>query len=257
MIKDQGLSSQQNSKESSSQYQWLCQKVKELGPQPTLGPRESIFSGNLKTGYSINFPVALTCHPTSICANNCYASKNGKPITFLVSLKKQLRLYNYFLSENPQTVANRIVSEYHKKRLTWLRWNGSGDLFPEATGVVKEICRADKKVKLLIVTRKLEFIVDIPKTKNIYLMFSVDASSYNRMNEAKKVGHPRLYFSFLRTNKDDDTSGCQIIFNLQSLKKVLPFDDKKRCCPVDAGQLALLDGCNQCKKCFSERILKT
>ena len=242
---------------SKTQFEKLVDKFFELigdVENPiSPGPKEEILSGNLKTGYSVNLPIALTCRPTKICMNNCYASRPGATLTWKNSLLKQLRVYNYIRSEDPEVVAQRIINEYHKKRLNWLRWNGCGDLFPEAIEVINKICVLDPTVILLVVTRKPEMAAMISRTPNMFLMFSVDASSRRRMEAIQAADHPRLYYSFLRTSADEDTTGCNIIFDLQKLKGSLPYEP--RCCPVDAHKLPLENGCNVCKRCFSERVL--
>ena len=62
------------------------------GYNELLSSTEAILSFNKVTGHSVNFPIAGTCQPTSVCAKRCYYAKAGS--SWPASLKKQLRLYN-------------------------------------------------------------------------------------------------------------------------------------------------------------------
>lgn len=217
-----------------------------------LSEKESIFSKNAKTGYSVNFPISLTCRPSKICSQVCYASRLGAPINWKASLLKQFRVYNYIQQTNQKVVAQRVISEYHKKNLSWLRWCGSGDLFKKATGVINLITELDPSLKQLVVTRKPEMANLLVKdAKSLYIMFSLDSSCLDR--KLKLQPNSRIFYSYLRVSANDDVSNTQVIFNEQKQKHILPHD-KVRCCPVDSGKLPLRDGCNKCKKCFSETI---
>jgi hypothetical protein len=67
--------------------------------------------------------------------------------------------------------------------------------------------------------------------------------------------HPRLYYSYLRFNENEDTMGARIVFNAHQRKKNLPFDDPNTTCPVDAGVVPVKNACVNCRKCFSKKAL--
>lgn len=237
----------------------LRAKVKALAKEydEVLGPDETICSDNTKTGFSLNFPH-ITCRPTSVCAETCYGAMPGKPITWTASLKKYLRVYRYFLMADPDEVADRIHGEYVKRRMTFLRWNGVGDLFRESAGIADRLVSRHPEDVLLIVTRKPEMVPLIPQdAENAYLMFSLDGSkeSERRKAEVLRHGHRRLYFSFLRRSADEDTMGARIVFNAQQSKKVLPYDDPVTVCPVDADRIPVKGACANCRRCFRQDVL--
>lgn len=234
-------------------------RVKELAKEydGVLGPDETICSDNTKTGSSLNFPH-ITCRPTSVCADLCYGAMPGKPITWINSLKKYLRVYRYFLETPPDEVADRIHTEYVKRKMTFLRWNGVGDLFPESAAVVGQVTKRHPDDVLLVVTRKPEMVSLIPRdAENLYLMFSLDGSkdSAPRKADAIRRRHPRMFFSFLRRRPDEDTMGARIVFNAQQSKKILPFDDVHTVCPVDADRIPVKGACANCRKCFRPDVL--
>ena len=228
--------------------------VRSLDNVPLLDKKESLFSANRKTGFSINFPIPLTCKPTKLCARECYAVMLNKPITWNNSLLKQLKIQQYFCHTDTDVVAQRVIKEYHRRRLKWIRWCGSGDLFPEAVKVINRVCELDPSVVQLVVTRIPAMANKLCQHKNLFIMFSLDEDPESKKRQAKLKPNPRMYFSFLRTKANQDTMNAEIIFNSQKLKKVLPYDDKRRCCPVDAAQLEVEGACDKCRKCFSEHV---
>jgi len=227
----------------------------------SLGPHERICSSNAKTGFSINFPLGPsgTCRPSPVCSETCYGAMPGKPITWEKSILKYWRVYRYFLEANPDEIAERIHEEYIKRGMTFLRWNGVGDLFPESAAVISSLSRRHPDDVLLVVTRKPEMVSLVPShdAENLYLMFSLDGSNDSKRRKAivSRYKYPRLYFSFLRRFANEDTLGARIVFNAQQSKKILPYDDPITVCPVDADKVPVKGACTKCRKCFRPDVL--
>jgi len=237
----------------------LRKRVKALMREydATLSDKEDVCSDNAKTGSSINVPQ-IVCNFTTVCSNVCYGAMRGRPITWPNSLKKYIRVYRYLLSALHEEAADRIHREYERKHMTFLRWNGVGDLFPESATIVTQLVKRHPEDVLLVVTRKPNMIPLIPKkADNLYLMFSLDGckESERRKAEVLRLKHPRLYFSFLRRFPDEDTMGARIVFNAQQSKKILPFDDPVTVCPVDADKIPVKGACVKCRKCFRPDVL--
>lgn len=240
----------------------LSRKIAELGAvdQAPLGDDERICSNNSKTGFSVNFPLGPkgTCLPDPVCADLCYGAVPGRPITWRNSILKYWRVYRYFLSAPPEEIAERINDEYVRHGMTFLRWNGVGDLFPESAAVLRAVAKRHPEMVLEVVTRKPDMVSLVPrKADNLYLMFSLNGSTESKRCRAQALArrHPRLYFSFLRRFADEDTLGARIVFNAQQAKKVLPYDDPATVCPVDADKIPLKDACAKCRKCFRPDVL--
>lgn len=240
----------------------FSKKIAELGAadQPHLGEGERICSDNSKTGYSVNFPLGpkWTCAPDPVCAHLCYGAIPGRPITWTPSIMKYVRVYRYFLSAPAAEIAERIHDEYVRYGMTFLRWNGVGDLFPESAAVLRELVWRYPEMVLYVITRKPDMVPLVPKkADNLYLMFSLNGSEESGRRRVQAVAHrhPRLYFSFLRRFADEDTLGARIVFNAQQYKNILPYDDPATTCPVDAGMIPLKDACAKCRKCFSPDVL--
>lgn len=223
-----------------------------------IGPKDIICSKNTKTGYSINFPIKGTCRPTKVCAENCYGAIQGKPITWTASLLKQSKILKYFKSTNPEEIADRIHKEYVKKHMTFLRWNGIGDLFKESVNVINIILNKYPNDILWVVTRIPEFAAKINrKAQNVYIMFSLDSDPESKRRKIKMMRHrhPRIYYSYLRFKSDENTMKARIVFNAQQEKKNLPYDDLYTVCPVDAGIIPVKNACENCRKCFTQTAL--
>jgi hypothetical protein len=238
----------------------LARKTKRLRKDgvAVLGQKEQICSHNTKTGYSVNFPICGTCRPTSVCAELCYGAKPGRPITWDNSVLKNLRVHDYFLKTHADDVADRLHDEYVRRKMTFLRWNGVGDLFPESVHVINRIAVRYPDMVLWIATRIPEMARMVTRRgENIYLQFSLDGSDECRKRRGKIAlsRHPRLYYSFLRRSMDEDTMGARIVYNAQQYKKHLICDDRRTVCPADADMLKIKGACEKCRMCFSRVTL--
>lgn len=220
-----------------------------------MSDKTHIVSTNMKCRWSVNFPILETCNPTPVCEKLCYAKKGR--LSMQKSLTRQHRVLEIFQEESLDLVAAEIVRGYRKKGLTFLRWNGVGDLTPEACEVINIIGRDHRDTIHWVVTRKPDMVAlldhDMP---NIYIQFSLDGSqeSRERKQEVDAMNHPRLYYSFLRFEEEEDTLDASIVFNAQQKKGQLSYNP--RCCPADAKRLPVEDACEKCRKCFNPRVYR-
>jgi len=215
--------------------------------------RTHLVSTNLKTGWSINFPIIQTCNPTPVCEKLCYA-KYGR-LAMSPSLQRQNQVLKIFQEEGAEALADTIAEGYKKKQLTFLRWNGVGDLTPKICQIINIIGSKYPDQIHWIVTRKPEMVKLLNyNMPNMYIQFSLDGSqdSIERKKTVESLNHPRVYFSFLRCEEDEDTLNASIIFNLQQKKGSLSYNAK--CCPVDSGRLPVENACEKCRKCFNPKV---
>lgn len=233
-------------------------RLKQENVSARLGAKEKVCSGNTKTGFSVNFPICGTCRPTAVCRELCYGAKPGRPITWDKSLLKNLRVLEYFRRAPPEEVADRIAGEYKRAGLSFLRWNGVGDLFPESVAVINAVARRHPDMVLWIATRLPEMARMVTrKGDGIFLQFSLDGSEECRKRRGiiARSRHPRLYYSFLRRSMEEDTMGVRIVYNAQQYKKHLVCDDPRTVCPADSGNLPIKGACAKCRWCFSDMAL--
>jgi len=238
----------------------LAAKTKQIiaaTPWRALG--ENICSQNTKTGWSINFNITQTCHPTKMCSEYCYGAMSDRPITWKNSITKYVRNYNLFRKTDPQLITNKIYKEYIARHMTFLRWNGVGDLFPESTDVMNRLVTQHPDAVVWCSTRNVGEVRKCSReATNLYLMFSLDNTLQSRQRKAimDAIDHPRVYYSFLRTEENDDCMGARIVFNLQQKKDILPFDDERTVCPVDSDRMPVKGACKECRRCFNSTTLE-
>ena len=167
-------------------------------------------------------------------------------------------LVRAFKEGDPQQIARAIGDGYRRRGLSFLRWCGSGDLFTEAIQVINITGKEYPESIHWIVTRKPEMVSLLGDYSSFYIMFSLDGTeeSMKRKRVVDNINHPRVYYSYLRQEADEDTIGAGIVFNLQQKKKLLPYDNKRMTCPVDAGAMTLQGACKKCRKCFSPGVYR-
>lgn len=233
--------------------QRVIQKTRDLQRGQTLGPKEKVLSTNTVTGISLNVPISGTCRPTKVCAQTCYAAK-PTPISLPVALEKQLRVYNS-ICENPSEVAGRIIAEMisHMRRgAKFLRWNGVGDLFEESIACMVDVADALPNLPIWCVTRKPEMAALVPQRDNIFVHFSLDASSLDRRDRLMSLSplSSNIFFSYQESDGEQSTpealSGVPIsVYFTDMYRKPAPMRYAAASCPLNS----LSDPSNACVNC--------
>ena len=234
--------------------------------EPSEKPPASLLSGNKVTGYSVNFPIANTCRPSKVCIETCYYAVGGT--SWNASLRKQLWLMDY-CQENPVTFAEQIVQEYHKKKLTYLRWNGGGDLFPASVDALNHIGENHPDVIIWIVTRIPEMASLVMDYDSLHLHFSLDKHSLERREQVLSLINRPIFFSY-QCEKDEkpdvqhlvDNHGVSLFFfnNYYLTDPIYETDFAQYLCPLNMNRTnkgTIVDSCNNCKKCFSGHWLNS
>jgi hypothetical protein len=234
--------------------------------EPSEKPPASLLSGNKVTGYSVNFPIASTCRPSKVCIETCYYAVGGT--SWNASLRKQLWLMDY-CQENPVVFAEQIVQEYHKKKLTYLRWNGGGDLFPASVDALNHIGENHPDVIIWIVTRIPEMASLVMDYDSLHLHFSLDKHSLERREQVLSLINRPIFFSY-QCEKDEkpdvqhlvDNHGVSLFFfnNYYLTDPIYETDFAQYLCPLNMNRTkkgTIVDSCNNCKKCFSGHWLNS
>jgi hypothetical protein len=229
--------------------------------EEVLRPDESVFSSNTKTAYSIDLPAGITCQPTPICSRICYAARPGAPHRWKVEVRlKQFRLLRYLKTTPTEVVAARIVREYQRLHMGFVRWLGTGDLIPEVVRIINVIALHYPLVVQWVSSRRPALAVHLSRTsQSLFVGFSLDSSpdSLRRREVMLKAHHPRIFFTFLRRWWDEHTLGAKVIYNAKHLSRFLPFDDPLSVCPADARVVPLGRACVFCRRCFTPAVLRT
>jgi len=129
----------------------------------------TLLSKNLKTGTSLNLPLAGHCTPTKNCAFCCYG-RIGR--TRLPEATRKAAYVSEYLSG--MDIA-RLVDEC--RQLTAVRLSGVGDLLPSHIPNILKLADACPHTMFWGMTRKLTIAYALQGIKNIRLMVSVDATS--------------------------------------------------------------------------------
>lgn len=220
---------------------------KQQGHAEVLRDGENPFSTNKVTGHSLNLPIIGTCSPTGLCADTCYFSRG--PATWSASLEKQHRLLNSMRSD-PIGTADRIAFWAVRLRLTFIRWNGGGDLVEESLPCIDRVALNLRRIPQWVVSRKPQLASRIVPRPNVYVHFSVDAGSWQRLEEMRQSAPADLQWFWSYQCGPDE----------QPPPKAAPviFRDcyDRRGMPEAAGDCPLNDRdditgvCEGCRRCF-------
>jgi hypothetical protein len=226
---------------------------KPQGHGDLLHDGENPFSTNKVTGHSLNFPIIGTCRPTTVCADTCYFACG--PSTWSASLAKQHRLLNS-LRHNPQWLAGNISGWAIRLRLTFIRWCGGGDLVEEAPECIDSVAALLPDVPQWVVTRKPEVAATIRPRPNVYVHFSVDRSSWARLQEFRGIVPPGLqWFWSYQCDRGEvpQAAIAPVVFrDKYALDGSRPIAQD---CPLNLSE-SIVRVCESCRRCFNGRALE-
>jgi hypothetical protein len=227
------------------------------GYSKRLSPDESILSFNKVTGHSVNFPIAGTCQPTKVCSRRCYYAKGAS--SWPNSLKKQQRLFNT-VQADPIGTGDRLVREIMRKwkRLSFLRWNGGGDLFDESVEMLNHVAAKLPEVQFWVVTRILGQAAKVAEAPNVFVHFSLDGASLNRREKYETMQKlSQNYFYSYQCDVDEMPSGENLAgVSVVFFDRYIPTGDMKRMeketiCPLNTRD-DITNTCETCRRCFDD-----
>ena len=235
----------------------LIQRTEQLAAGESagsLGSYDNVLSGNKVTGYSVNVPIAETCRPTAMCMNTCYFAAGAS--TWSNSLRHQRKVHAS-MKADPIAFAERVSMEYDNLGLTFIRWNGGGDLFEESVTTINYLAKMRPDVVVWVVTRIPEWAALVEQAPNVFVHFSLDKHSLSRREDFLKL-KPKSknhFFSY-------QCAACEIP-PLKKLKDVavLFFDNYKPTtdlanypaeivCPLNTVP-NIAGVCETCRRCFN------
>lgn len=222
----------------------LQQKTAALETIECLADDENPFSTNKVTGHSLNYPIAKTCTPTKVCVQTCYFGCG--PSTWSAALKKQWRLYNS-TKLYPMATAHTIASWAKRLKLSFVRWNGGGDLFSESVECLNIAAKLMPTIPQWVVTRLPQHAVDIEPADNVYVHFSVDRHSWTRVAAMRQYKGKWFWSYQCDSGERPQKSLAPVVFydGYEPDGEPLNQDD----CPLNAA--ADITGvCERCRRCF-------
>jgi hypothetical protein len=230
------------------------ERLKEAEPPEQLSSYESVLSYNKVTGYSVNVPIAETCRPTAMCMKTCYFA-SGAP-SWSNALRHQRKVYQTMKSD-PKGFAERVVLEYDRLGLSFLRWNGGGDLFRENVEAINYLGQERPDIILWVVTRIPSWAAQIDDAPNVFIHFSLDKHSLGRREEFLRLNpKSRNYFFSYQCDKGevppvDNLRHVAVLFfdNYQPTTELSRFP-KEIVCPLNTVE-DISDVCVKCRRCFN------
>lgn len=227
----------------------------------TAGPlwdKETILTENRVAGATVDFPIAGTCQPSKVCVRDCYAASNMMATPEAIA--KQWRR-QHSMDADPVAFAERIIREYDRRKLTYLRWNGVGDLTPAAVSALNHIIGTRPDITLWIVTRIPELAARVAHGPNAYLHFSLDKATLDRRDRFLAHGPQSAnYFFSYQCEKDEvPPSGTQLQASVIFHRRYRPATGSDLTDPAVCPLNTLDDctgACNACRRCFNGEAVR-
>lgn len=212
---------------------------------------ECPLSENSVSGPTISVPIAGTCQPSKVCVRDCYAASNHMATP--EALAKQYRV-QHSMEADPIAFAGRVVAEYDKRGLTYLRWNGVGDLTPSSVAAINHIIATRPDVTLWIVTRLPEMAAMIEQGPNAYVHFSLDGSSLERRERLRSL-QPKTtnYFWSYQCGRDEvppSDLGVSVLFHRRYKPAAGSDTTDPATCPLNT-LTNCVGACAACRRCFN------
>lgn len=213
----------------------------------------AILSFNKVTGHSVNFPISETCRPTAVCLKYCYFAKG--PNSWPDALSHQYQVYAAAKAD-PIGFAERVAWECDQARLSFLRWNGGGDLFAESLVAIDQLALLRPKLPIWVVTRTPDLAAKLVDRPNVFVHFSLDHYSMARREQLLKAKPQSRNFFFSYQCEANEVPSPLVL----SKVSVLFFNDYKFTCEpksLPAAIVCPLNGrpdirgaCESCRRCF-------
>ncbi len=214
---------------------------------------KAILSFNKVTGHSVNFPIIETCRPTAVCRKHCYFAKG--PNSWPDALSHQYQIYAAAKAD-PVGFAERVAWECDKAQVSFLRWNGGGDLFAESLAAIDHLAILRPRLPIWVVTRTPDLAAKVAERPNVFVHFSLDRGSMARREQFLKAKPQSSNFFFSYQCEADEVPPPQVL----SKVSVLFFNDYKLTCEPETLPAAIvcpLNGspdirgaCERCRRCF-------
>lgn len=219
---------------------------------------ESPIGNNNVAGAAIDFPIAGTCQPSKVCVRDCYAASGSQAVPH--NIAKQYRV-QHSMEADPVAFAERIIREYDRRKLTYLRWNGVGDITPAAVTALNHIITTRPDITLWIVTRIPELAAQVIHGPNAYLHFSLDKATLDRRDRFLALGPQSAnYFFSYQCEKDEvPPSGTQLQASVIFHRRYKPATGSDLTDPAVCPLNTLDDctgACNACRRCFNGEAVK-
>lgn len=236
----------------------LIARSRPIGQQTgLLEDGERILSRNSIAGATLDIPIEGTCRPSKTCVKDCYAASSRQAMPQMLAHQYRVQ---HTMEADPVAFAERVMSEYDKLGLTYLRWNGVGDLSEAAVQTINWIGHNRPDAVLWVVTRKPELASKIEHFPNVYVHFSLDSMSLDRRDQFL-ASNPRSdnYFFSYQCERDEippATVKASVVFHRRYKLAKGSDPANPALCPLNL----LTDwtgACSNCRRCFNGKAVQS
>ena len=214
---------------------------------------KAILSFNKVTGHSVNFPISETCRPTAVCLKYCYFAKG--PNSWPDALSHQYQIYASAKAD-PIGFAERVAWECDQAQVSFLRWNGGGDLFAESLVAIDHLAILRPNLPIWVVTRTPDLAASVIERPNVFVHFSLDRNSMARREQFLKANPKSRNFFFSYQCEAEEVPPSRVLSKIS----VLFFNDYKFTCEPEIlptaivcplnGRPDISKACETCRRCF-------
>lgn len=236
----------------------LIARSRPIGQQTgLLDTGERILSRNAIAGATLDVPIEGTCKPSKTCVKDCYAASSRQAMPRMLAHQYRVQ---HSMDADPAAFAQRVMAEYDNLGLTYLRWNGVGDLSESAVHTINWIGQNRPDAVLWVVTRKPELAARIEHFPNIYVHFSLDSSSLDRRDQFLALQpRSRNYFFSYQCERDElPPANVQASVVFHRRYKLVKGSDPANpaLCPLNL-LTDCTDACANCRRCFNGKAVET
>jgi hypothetical protein len=235
----------------------LIKRSKRLNLKSSEISKETrVLSRSQVTGYAVNFPIHKTCRPTQVCRDTCYFAVRLN--ASVPALKFQHRNFDT-CRQDPEEFARRVAHEYDNAGINYLRWNGGGDLFPEAIAAIEYIRANRPDIVLWIVSRKAELAAQLRYHDNHFIHLSLDRTLLDQKAQILSMfQHANVFCSYQvdpqETLTADVIDKVDLVFMHDYGAAPSEFEQlSEKFCPLNGAE-SITDACGRCRRCFDGRL---
>ncbi len=217
---------------------------------------ERILSNNSIAGATLDVPIEGTCRPSKTCTKDCYAAYSRQAMPRMLAHQYRVQ---HSMEADPVAFAQRVMEEYDRLGLTYLRWNGVGDLSEAAVQTINWIGQNRPDATLWVVTRKPELAAKVQHFQNVYVHFSLDSSSLDRREKflALQPLSRNYFFSYQCERDEIPPANVQASVVFHRKYKLVEGSDPSNpaLCPLNL----LTDctgACANCRRCFNGKAVE-
>jgi hypothetical protein len=161
------------------------------------------------------------------------------------------------LKADPLEFAQRVAMEYDRLELSFLRWNGGGDLFEESVKAINHLGRQRPDIVLWVVTRIPEMAARIEDRPNVFIHFSLDRASLARREQFLRSAPRSERFFFSYQCEPGEVPALERLEHVSVLffDNYQPTGDLRQfragtVCPLNE-QAQISGACVKCRRCFN------